>query len=215
MKSPHSKGVPTFGTVDLLAALEIAGQIKKPLATVIRAQLVAAYHVDLGFDADAFTLAAQLESWEPKGAAAALTRISTWGKPSDCVDFGLEALRHAALTSPTGISRWTGAVAIGMVRIVGGDTVAASKNLALLLRRLLVQPWFRPDTFLFVLEGLRLGVADLPGTEDPLRSVLVDLYSRMVDKLGPPDAAEGLLKLVQHLAEADRWIAANIILTAV
>lgn len=209
-----SEGAQTFGTVDLLAALEAAGDIAPELGAAARASLVAGYYVDLDFDPEVLTLAAELDGWTPKGAAAALARVHSWPDPAACIRFASTAMARIASTSPTGIAHWTAAVALGLVRITDGNVEGASENLDILLTHQLAQPWLRPDTLPFVLQGIRTAVEELPGTVDPLPVVLARTYSQIAKKHGAPRAAEFLLMLVTKLAEEDRVDAARIILTS-
>lgn len=209
-----SDGAETFGTVDLLAALESAGILEPELGAAIRASLVAGYHVDLDFDPDVLTLAAEFDGWMPKGAAAALARAHSWRDPSACMHFASTAMARIAPTSPTGLGHWTAAVALGLVRITDGDVDRASKNLQILLTHQLSQPWLRPDTLPFVMQGIRTAVEELPGIADPLPAVLTRTYIQAAEKHGAPRAAEFLLMLVANLTEEDRVDAARIILTS-
>lgn len=209
-----SEGAQTFGTVDLFAALEAAGLLDHDLGVAARASLVAGYHVDLDFDADVLTYAAELDSWMPKGAAAALTRTHSWLDPVACVRFASTAMARIASTSPAGIAQWTAAVGLGLVRITDGNIEGASENLKILLTHALAQPWLRPDTLLFVMQGMRTAMEELPGTNDPLPAVLAHIYSQIAKKHGAPQAAEFLLMLVANLGDEDRATAARTILTS-
>jgi tetratricopeptide (TPR) repeat protein len=209
-----AEGAQTFGTVDLLDALEADGRLAHDLGVAVRANLVAGYHVDLDFDPDVLALAAQLDGWTPKGAAVSLTRVHSWRDPARCVQFASEAMARVAGTSPSGIARWTAAVAVGLVRITDDDIEGASKNLEILLNHQLTQPWLRPDTLPFVVEGIRVAVKELPGTVDPLPAVLARMYTQMAGKHGASQAAEFLLMLVMNLSDEDRSTAARVFLTS-
>lgn len=208
-----SEGAQAFGTVDLLMALEATGHLEPSLGAAIRARLVAAYHVDLDWATDVMELAAEIENWMPKGAAAALTRVHSWARPTECVRFAAEAMARVAPTAPTAITDWTAAVGLGLVRIADGDHEGAGENLKILLTLQLAQPWLRPDTLPFVMDGIRAALVDLPGTTDPLRPVLARTYSQIAERHGAPQAAEFILMLVKNLREEDRMCAARIILT--
>lgn len=209
-----SEGAQTFGTVDLLAALEDAGVLAPDRGAAVRANLIAGYHVDLDFDPDVLALAAELDGWMPNGAAAALARAHSWRDPAACVRFASTALARIASTSPMAIAHWTAAVALGLVRITDGNAEAASENLKILLTHQLAQPWLRPDTLLFVMQGIRTAAAELDGIVDPFPAVLTSTYAQISAKHGAPRAAEFLLMLVTNLAEEDRVTAARIILTS-
>lgn len=204
----------TFGTVDLLATLEADGLLATGVGAAARARLIAGYHVDLDFDPDVMTLAAELDGWMPKGAAAALARVHTWTDPAKCLRFADTAISRIASNSPTDIAGWTGAVALGLVRITDGNIEGASDNLRLLLAHQLAQPWLRPDTLPFVMQGIRNAAKELPGTADPLPAVLARTYNKIAEKHGAPRAAKFLLMLVSDLSEEDRVDSARIILTS-
>lgn len=209
-----SEGAQTFGTVDLLAAMEADGRLARDLGAVVRARLVAGYHVDLDFDTAVLTLAAELDGWLPKGAAAALTRVHSWRDPTACVRFASTAMARIASSSPSGIAQWTGAVALGLVRIADGDVEGASENLTILLTHQLAQPWLRPDTLPFVMNGFRTAMEELPGIAEPLPVVLHRVYRQIATTHGAPQAAEFLLMLVTNLGDEDRAAAARVILTS-
>ena len=207
-----SEGARTFGTVDLLAALEADGCISPELGGAVRASLVAGYHVDLDFDPEVLTLAAELDSWMPKGAAASLARVHSWRDPAACVRFASTAMDRIASTCPSAIAQWTAAVALGLVRITGGNVEGASNNLKILLTHQLTQPWLRTDTLPFVMQGIRTAVEELPGTVDPLPAILARTYTEIAENHGAPQAAEFLLMLVANMGEEDRAVAARVIL---
>lgn len=209
-----SEGAQTFGTIDLLTALEVAGLLSPDLGDALRARLVVGYHVDLDFDPDVLTLAAQLDAWMPKGAAAALTRVAAWRDPVACVRFASTAMARVATTSPTGLANWTAAVTLGLVRITDGSAQGASENLNILLTHQLTQPWLGPDTLPFVIEGIRATIEGLPGIVDPLSTVFARTYAQMAEKHGAAQAAEFLLMLATNLCEEDKALAARAILTS-
>ncbi len=208
-----SDGVPTFGTVDLLSAIEATDRLDTELGATIRATLVAAYHVDLDFDLRVMTYAAELEGWKAKGAAAALTRTHSWTDAARCVQFASAAINKIADVDPVAIDHWTAAAGLGLVRITDGDVKGANGNLEILLTHLFSQGWLRPDTLPFVMQGIRTALEDLPGTENPLSAVLEQTYERIALKHGAPQAAEFILMLVAQLDEEDRITAARVILT--
>jgi tetratricopeptide (TPR) repeat protein len=209
-----SEGANTFGTVDLLSALEAAGMLDRDLGVVARAKLVAGYHVDLDFDDDVLTHAAEIDSWEPKGAAAALTRTHSWVDPAACVRFAATAMARISAASPSGVAHWTTAVALGLIRITDQNADGASENLKILLMHQFTQHWLRPDTLPFVMQGIRAAMDELPGTIDPLAAVLAYTYGQISERHGAPQAAEFLLMLVANLSDDDRATAARIILTS-
>ena len=121
----------------------------------VRARLVAGYHVDLDFDPDVLTLAAELDGWMPKGAAAALTRVHSWRDPAACVRFASTAMARIASTSPTGIAHWTAAVGARAGPHHRRQRRGRLRQPEILLTHQFAQPWLRPDTLPFVMQGIR------------------------------------------------------------
>ena len=208
-----SVGVQSFGTVDLIGALERVGRLSASLGSSTRANLIAGYHVDLPFNHAEVSHAAELANWMPRGAAAALARPYSWGNLQACLSVVDEAISRIALAHPEGIAGWTAAAAIGLVRIAGGAE-GASDNLKILLTRQFGQRWLGPHTLPFVLQGIRAGAAELPGTVDPLEEVLRAMYDGLAARHGAPSAAEFLLRLVGNLDDTDKGSAARAILTS-
>lgn len=208
-----SEGAQTFGTVDLIAALVSAAKITPDVADVVRATLIAGFHVDIDFDSDVMELAAEIDGWEPKGAALALSRVHSWPVPADCLRFAAGAMARVAANSPAALASWTWAAAVGLVRITDGNVEGASENIRIFLSYLTAQPWLRPDTFAFVMQGIRAATAELPGTTDPLRVVIERIFAVISEKHGAPQAAEFALMLVANLEEKDRITTAEVILT--
>ena len=204
-------GVPTFGTPDLLRHLVTTGQIDTQLAQTAEASLICNYHVDLSFDPDVMTFAATLDSWAPAGAAFALTRPYTWTAGAPVMQFLITALTHQLDKPLYDIRDWIAHAAIGLVRDL--DDASAAGNLQILLGRLIAQPWMRPDRFPAALAGVRQGIAERPGTEDPLTPVLTELHKNLVDQHGHVISRQLLLALVKNASDADRHAAVRIILS--
>lgn len=209
-----SMGVQSFGTVELVDALESAGRMTGQLASSVRATLIGSYHVDLPFDLTEVTEAAQLASWMPHGVAATLARVSSWSDPEACIRFTFEAISRVVIAHPDAVAGWTAAAAAGLVRIADGEVAGASENLRILLTLQFGQPWLGPHSLPFVMQGIRAGMAELHGTVDPLEGVLIDTYDLIAARHGAPAAAEFLLRLVGNLDENDKRAAARAILTS-
>lgn len=208
-----SEGAQTFGTVDLIAALVSAGKIAPDVAAAVRATLIAGFHIDIDFDPHVMELAAEIDGWEPKGAASALSRVHSWFVPADCLRFAAGAMARVAVSSPAALASWSWAAAVGLVRIADGNVEGASENIRIFLSYLTAQPWLRPDTFPFVMQGIRAATAELPGTADPLRAVIERVFTVISEKHGAPQAAEFVLMLVANLEENDRITTVEVILT--
>ncbi|MGC5165396.1 PIN domain-containing protein [Luteimicrobium sp. DT211] len=209
-----SEGAQTFGTVDLIAALVSADRLTPDVAAAVQATLIAGFHVDFDFDADVMELAAEIGGWQPKGAAIALSRAHSWRVPADCLRFASDAMALVATDSPSALAGWTWAAAVGLVRITGGNVEGASENIRILLSYLTAQSWLRPDTFPFVMQGIRTATTELPGVTDPLRTVIERIFAAISEKHGASQAAEFIMMLVANLDETDRLTAAEAILTS-
>ena len=210
----ESEGTQTFGTVDLVAALVVAGKITPDVAAVVHATLIAGFHVDIDFDPAVMELAAEIDGWRPRGAALALSRAHSWRAPADCLRFATEAMGRVASDSPAALASWTWAAALGLVRITGGYIEGASENIRMLLSYLTAQPWLRPDTLVFVMQGVRAAMTEMPGTIDPLRAVIEQIFVAISEKHSASQASEFVLMLVASLDESDRLTAAEAILTS-
>jgi hypothetical protein len=209
-----SEGAQPFGTVDLVAALVTAGKFTPDVAAAVHATLITGFHVDIDFDPRVMQLAAEIDAWQPKGAALALSRVHSWRVPTDCLQLATEAMARVATDSPSALADWTWAAAVGLVRITDGNVEGASENIRILLSHLTAQSWLRPDTFPFVMQGIRAATAELPGTTDPLRTVIERIFAPISEKHGASQAAEFVMMLVANLDETDRLTAAEAILTS-
>ncbi|WP_157516442.1 PIN domain-containing protein [Oerskovia enterophila] len=209
-----SEGAQTFGTVDLIAALVAAGKVTPDVAATVHATLTSGFHVDIDFDADVMELAAEIDGWQPKGAALALSRVHSWRVPADCLRLATDAMARVATDSPSALAGWTWAAAVGLVRIAGGNVEGASENIRILLNYLTAQSWLRPDTLAFVMQGIRAATPELPGTTDPLRTVIDRIFAVLSEKHGASQAAEFVMMLVANLDDSDRNTAAEAILTS-
>lgn len=209
-----SEGAQPFGTVDLITALVAAGKVTQDVAAAVHATLITGFHVDIDFHPHTMELAAEIDGWQPKGAALALSRVHSWRVPEDCLRLATDAMARVATDSPAALASWTWAAAVGLVRITDRNVEAASENIRILLSHLSAQSWLRPDTFPFVMQGIRAAVAELPGTTDPLRAVIEQIFAAISEKHGAAQAAEVVLMLVANLEEADRITTAEAILTS-
>lgn len=205
--------VSSFGTVDLIRAMEARGALTPELAAIARATLIDNFHVDLGFSEPEMRLAAEMASWAPSGAAAAMARSMAWKTDPDAsFRFVREAIGQVVGSSPASVEGWVTSAALGLIRIAPGDPVGAGKNLQLLLINLIDQPWIRSDVLPFIVGGIRRARGSDTAIVDPLRPVLESTFRLLSREHGAPAAAEFLLRLVAALGEEDRYAAAYVIL---
>lgn len=209
-----SLGVPAFGTVDLLRAQTRSGTLNEELNQVAESVLIANYHVDLGFNPRVMRLAAQLDGWRANGAAAALSSSSLWENPREVLEFFHEGTSRNASEFPSDITNWVGFAARGLVKLAGEDERLGAKNISLLLEECMNSSWCRPDLLPFVVRGIRLVVLEYQGIVDPLGEVLTNIHQRILNKHDDLTAKDFLMFWAQHLEEADKNLAARIIVTS-
>jgi len=92
------------------------------------------------------------------------------------------------------------------------DERLAEKNAGIVLATLMSRPWIGPEKLAVAVQAIRAGIADRPGTGDPLESVLREFYPRLVKETEHGLAAKVFMSLVRQLPEADRHLAARIVL---
>lgn len=209
------EGLKTFGTAEILKSLVESGQLTSEAAQVAESILIANFHVDLGFNADTMALAAGIDGWEAKGAAASLARAYTWKNPEETMQFLFQALQHNASKSPSSVHDWVACAANGLVQASGAEEPGSvPHNLRLLLLQLIEQSWMRPDLFRFVVQAVRNPRKQGRGLEqiDPLADVLTTMHKSLLRRHDAATSAEMLLMWVQHLDVSDRETAARIVL---
>lgn len=207
----ESDGVPTFGTVDILHYLMESGALSAEMMSVAIATLIHNFNVDFEFSSREFHFAAEMAAWQPSGAAHALTRDVTWNSPGEVLGFVVEGVEEMAETSPDGVRGWVRSAAIGSIS-VAGDDVGATKNLRILLWRLVSHPAVAGHVLPFVIDGIRDGLRPGTSVEDPFRYVAEELYRRTAAEQGDAAAAKLLMQLVGGLSAADQQTAAGVVL---
>jgi hypothetical protein len=210
----RSEGVATFSTVALLRTVLTTGPADSALLEVAEGTLIANYHVDLGFNVASMQFAAELDNWKARGAAFALSRGHTWDDAEAAGEFLLSALdRHgsAATGNLEDLREWTVAGTLGAVR-AAPDEQLAMNNAGIVLATVMARPWLGADQLAQVVRGVRAAVAERPETGDPLEAVLREFYARLVKQTGHGIASKAFMSLVRQLPEADRHLAARIVL---
>ncbi|MGP9785261.1 tetratricopeptide repeat protein [Glutamicibacter sp. 287] len=207
------QGQSTFGTVDLLRFLTDAGNISEQQRDAAESTLISNFHVDLDSEPRIWHLAAKFDGWKASGAAAILTRPSSWKDTAAALDLLAEGINNNHEKSSEAVGFWVNYAAHGVMTIAGEEIGQVSHNLRFLLHFCLVKTMSRPDLFSFVLSGIRQAIEPSQGVSDPLEHVLRD-YHNIVNKLfGPTMAKAKLLEVVSHLDDSDRYLASGIILT--
>ncbi|MEH0655732.1 tetratricopeptide repeat protein [Streptomyces scabiei] len=208
----RSRGVPTFGTFNLLKQTVENGSISADESCVLQAELLRNYYVDLPYSKELYLAGAIADDWRPLGVAAALTRRHVWGQPEEVAEFVMHASGQVSNRSPEEVATWIGSAAVGLVGATDLPD-AASQNLQILLRKVFSQNWFSGHIVSFVLSGIRMGVTDREGVTDPTDKVLRDYYSALVQKMGHAVAASRLMAFMATTSPEDKSLAARIVLT--
>ncbi|MEQ7006440.1 hypothetical protein ABN028_09565 [Actinopolymorpha sp. B17G11] len=207
----RSVGVATFGSVALLRYLARNHSLSDVEFMVAESELIRSYYVELDFSRETMEMAAAADGWRARGAAAVLTRPKAWADPDAVMGFVHRVLDKIAMTALDELGGWVSAVSNGLVCIADTPTSATS-NLAVLLRGVLVKPWLGPAQFRAVMEGVRSSFSQKPGMDDPLPSVLGEVYRGLVSRFGHSTAATLLMALVADSNMEDRALAARTVL---
>ncbi|MBW8800135.1 MAG: hypothetical protein JF597_43110 [Streptomyces sp.] len=207
-----SEGVPAFGTLALIDARLDAGLTTPEDALLIKAELLRNHYVDIPFSTDLYRTAALAESWQAKAVAVALSRPSAWSDAAETAAFALDAAFHTIEALPHEATGWLSAAYSGLHRATPPSH--QQRNLRALSLQVLVQPWIAPSTLPFALRGLHVGAETVGDSNAPLESALVQYYRALVDQMKPLAAANALMGLFVHTEEADRAMAARVVLTS-
>lgn len=202
-------GCTTFGTIDLVHALEAAGELDAAASRTAKATLLVEFHALLEFDHDLFVEAAQLDRWRARGVAAALTFPETWRAPVEVMRFIDQAAGENAEAASHELRGWVGAAATGLAKL-GADAIGASHNLSLLLGSLLARPWMTPRLLPVVVEGVRQALRQRPDVDDPLHGMLVMMYRLAAEEFNESAGSHVLLHWAEHLDKADKHDATMI-----
>ncbi len=203
-------GCTTFDTIELVEALEAAGEIDPAAARTARATLLVEFHALLEFDHALFQQAAEQDGWRARGVAAALTLPETWSSPGDVMRFLHQAAgENADAASHDELRDWVAAPAIGLAKL-GADAQGASHNLSLLLGSFLARDWMTPQLLPVVVKGVRQALRQRPDVADPLHGMLVMMYRLAAQEFNESVGSHVLLHWAQHLDKRDKHDATMI-----
>ncbi|MEU0452138.1 hypothetical protein ABZ322_03690 [Streptomyces sp. NPDC006129] len=207
----REKGVICFGTLDMVQFLQRSGLIKKEEGEAIEGLLIRHHYVDIPFSESTFELAAAGDGWRARGATYSLTRPQFWRQPEKVISAVLHAIDQVWREDPSEITGWISSAGIGLVR-VAGDAETASRNLAVFLRKIIVQSWLQTSTMPYVLKGLRGALEEAPGASNPIQTVFGEVYGVLVERLGHVTAASYLMGLFAIADSEDKAIASRVVL---
>ncbi|WBC01131.1 hypothetical protein [Micromonospora sp. WMMA1976] len=197
----RSKGVPTFGTVEVAEELLGRGRLTRDQWSDLLISLVSDYAVDLPVTADVLRTVAARDNWLPKAAAFALSRLETWSK----AEIPTEVLRQAIdrnWAQLDVVEQWIrcGARALTNRRL---DPRVAGDNVALLLQYVVSLRTTRPAIIRVALSAIR---AETNGREviDPWPAVCRRLHASLLSERGEAQAAAVALAMCAELNPEDR-----------
>ncbi|MFH9045032.1 tetratricopeptide repeat protein [Streptomyces sp. NPDC017966] len=207
-----SEGVATFGTLALLDARVKAGLTTPEEALLTKAELLRNHYVDIPFSADLYHAAALADGWQAKAVAVALSRPSAWADAKATSAFTLDAASRVVSTLPHEATGWISAAYGGLHRAT--PPAHRQRNLRAFSLQVLMQSWISSSTLPFAWAGLRAGVEAAGDSDAPLEAALTLYHRALAEELTPLVAAGTLTAMFVHTDEADRAMAARVVLTS-
>lgn len=195
-------GVQSFGTFALLEAFRRSGSVDLNVVQACEAQLVHHYYVGGRFDPVVMELAAQMDSWSPRGIAASISETGPTPSPEKQINLVLKALRHCA-GDPEAVQGWVASVA-QWLDSVSPDAATATGNLQLWFSTLLEEPWINSSSLPYVLAGLRSAGSDKTDMGSVVPEVIGNFYAQIADQTNHAVAAEYVRELVSLAPAGDR-----------
>ncbi|MET8921617.1 hypothetical protein ABZW26_04300 [Streptomyces sp. NPDC004623] len=208
----RSEGVAAFGTLALLDARVNAGLTTPEEALLTKAELLRNHYVDIPFSADLYHPAALADGWQARAVAVALSRPSAWADAKATSAFALDAASRAVDTLPHEATGWISAAYGGLHRAT--PPAHRQRNLRTFSLQVLTQPWISSSTLPFAWAGLRAGVEAAGDSDAPLEAALTLYHQALAEELTPLVAAGTLTAMFVHTDEADRAMAARVVLTS-
>ncbi|MGW7521602.1 tetratricopeptide repeat protein [Streptomyces sp. NPDC054796] len=208
----RSEGVAAFGTLALLGARVDAGLATPEEALLTKAELLRNHYVDIPFCPDLYRAAALADGWQAGAVAVALSRPSAWADAKATAAFALDAASRTVGTLPHEAAGWISAAYGGLHRAT--PSAHRQRNLRAFSLQVLTQPWISSSTLPFAWAGLRAGVEAVGDSDAPLEAALTLYHQALTQELTPLVAASTLTAMFVHTKEADRAMAARIVLTS-
>ncbi|MFC7795556.1 PIN domain-containing protein [Streptomyces cinereoruber] len=208
----RSEGVAAFGTLALLDARLAAGMTPPEEALLTKAELLRNHYVDIPFSTDLYDAAALADGWQAGAVAVALSRPSAWADPKATAAFSLNAASCSIGTLPHEAAGWISAAYGGLHRAT--LPVHRPRNLQVFALQVLMQPWISSSTLPFAWAGLRAGAETVGDSDAPLEAALALYHRALAEELTPLVAAGTLTAMFVHTDEADRAMAARVVLTS-
>jgi tetratricopeptide (TPR) repeat protein len=197
-----AEGVESFGTLDLIRALENRGHVDAGAHFEALIDITRAYAVDLPPDIDRLRLVASRDGWEPRAVAFFLTRPASWRAKSVCLTLLREACA-ANLNDTNAVRGWVSSAAFGLSQM-SPDESAVGQTVSQLMAGLAMEPISSPTYVRALLEGVRSGVRENFPELDPWPTAVSMIHKSHLTVLGEQRSAEHLLNLGRALEDSDR-----------
>lgn len=197
----RSEGVPAFGTLALLAALDDIGE---PVADLPERLLEWRRHgfVDLPSNGDDLRLLAQEASWKPPNAALlALSRPAFWQHGPNGLELYKDFVSHALAEAPDSLGTWLYAAILG-AGDGQNDLTAAIRAIQLLLHATAITN-ADPEHFTELAASAKAGAIKL-GIDDPTIPALDWFFAQIREEEDAGRAAEFILRLASETEEGLR-----------
>ncbi len=194
-------GVPSFGSVALLTALEEHGRLSPVQRRTAMRVFRDEYCVDLELDVEWMQSSAAAAEWRAGPAMVNFARPAVWADIEAAFSVWREIVQAASNADSKLIGPWIHAAATGICRGVPPDRCSAV--VASLVCRGLLAGDFESSVFTDCLNAGRQACKKA-GAEDPLAATVKLLLDLLGEHLGPAAAAKLVSTFASDLEEEDR-----------
>jgi len=204
----RSMGVKSFGTVALIHALAVAGNMTLESVSPLLLELRRQYCVDLPPDAQQILALVEEEEWSGGAGMFAFTRPSLWKEGTGTLALFRACAKKAYLRNPDLLASWfaAGLTGLGSFMPVEQISVVAAQML------LTVQeiPGADPVQFALLTHVART-VCEGLGAADPTEEALRAFLDTAISQFGPAQGAQALLAITERLEGGEREIVRRLI----
>jgi hypothetical protein len=197
----QEQGVPAFGTVALLEALEAAGRLTDAQRATALRILREEYCVDLPLDTEWIESSAAATDWQGGPAAFVFSRAATWAQPDKALEIWFSVASAAARSDAALIARWLYAATTGL--LVGLPGVQVRPVVGSILARALALTNADSNAFASCIAATRQACEE-QDVEDVTTFALQLLFDILKSGLDETQAAAILSQLGEHLEGQER-----------
>lgn len=210
----RSEGVPAFGTLSLLYALNDKGRFGENSLRDAVIALRRNYAADLPFDEEQILALAAEDGWLAGPGAFSLARPALWQDPQRAFSFYQRCIEEVLRHDETSLPAWCAAATTGFAR--GWPPALAAQRAGTILASTILtvsvlSDGLRDDLFSAYLQASRRAARALE-LEDTLPSAVEALKDMMEKAFGVPEAASAFARLAERLDADDRTAALQVFL---